>query len=68
MSNNEPCFICRGRSVHAIAVPVPGGEDDDVYTVHVCGACFAFHDEIEDQIQQYIANRQHEDGRGESPR
>jgi len=53
MSDPEPCFICRGRAVHAIAVPV--GEDAefiDVYSVHVCSACFAFHEEIADQIRQ----------------
>ncbi len=67
MSDNEPCFICRGRAIHAIAVPVPGGGDDDVYVVHVCGACFAFHEEIADQIRQHIADHQHEDGRDEAP-
>jgi len=57
MSNNEPCFICRGRAVHAIAVPV--GEDAEfihVYAVHVCGACSSFHEEIADRIRQYIAD------------
>jgi hypothetical protein len=65
MSDNEPCFICRGQAVHAIAVPV--GEDAefiDVYSVHVCSACFAFHEEIADQIRQHIADRQHDDRLG----
>ncbi len=69
MSDPEPCFICRAQAVQAIAVPV--GEDAqfiDVYSVHVCGACFAFHEEIADQIRQHIADHQHEDGRDEGPR
>jgi hypothetical protein len=66
MSNNEPCSICRGRAVHSIAVPV--GEDAEfiqVYAVRVCGACFAFHEEIADQIRQHIADRQPRVRRGE---
>jgi hypothetical protein len=69
MSEPEPCFICRGQAAHAIAVPVgEDGEFIDVYSVHVCSTCFAFHEEIADQIRQHIADRQHEDGRGEGPR
>jgi hypothetical protein len=47
---------------------VPGGEDAEfiqVYAVHVCGACFAFHEEIADQIRQHIADRQPRVRRGE---
>jgi hypothetical protein len=64
--SDKPCFICRGRSVFAIAVQV--GEDAEflhVYKVDVCGACFSFHKEIADRIHQYIADHQHEDGSGE---
>jgi hypothetical protein len=69
MSDAEPCFICRGRAIHTITVPVgEGAEFIDVYAVHVCGTCFAFHEEIADQIRQHIADRQHNDGRGEAPR